>query len=89
MALTHICSGRCYKCTEKSMGPDWEMKGQSPVIRTFHLVRALFTSSARRHADVIDCWECQECHELVPYDSWRTYQKTGNVVVRQPDRRRK
>lgn len=87
MALTHICAGRCYKCTAKMMGPDWEEKGKSPAIRTFHLVRALFTISAHKRAEVIDCWECQECGELVPHDSWHTYQKTGNVVVRQPGRR--
>ena len=81
-SLIHICSGRCYKCSEKAKGPDWKAQGVPPVTSTFRLVRALFKSKRVGFSDILDCWECKECGELVPADSWHAYQETGNIIVK-------
>ena len=80
-SLVHICSGTCHKCTRKEFGPDWKEQGEDHVTSTFHLVRAMVTVG-RTAGEVLDCWECVKCRELVPVDGWRRYQETGDILVR-------
>ena len=83
--LVNRTSGSCYKCSGQVMGPDWRELGKKPVNRIFILVRAVFDPKPKG-AEVIDCWECSECHELVPVDTWGVYQRTGDIVVKQQRR---
>lgn len=84
MSLTNIVSGKCWKCTEREHGPDHQEKGESTT-RIFELCRAMVTRTTPTGTtvvDVRDALKCRECGELVPLDTWRSYQASGDIVIR-------
>lgn len=85
MSLISSMYGTCWQCTEFERG-DRDPDGGTRVMSRFVLVRAM--ASNGRSSQVIDCWQCPTCGELVPVDTWQNYVRTGDVVVRTPKKGR-
>lgn len=85
--LVNKMSGVCWKCTEKQTGQSYSDNPKNPCIRSYDLVRAAMTG--RHGGQIIDCWECRECHNLVPVETWTRYAATGEVVVKETRERKR
>ena len=81
--LRRYIRGKCWNCTDKVSG---DRNTDPGCEREWALVRAFFHVPGRR-AEIIDAFECQECGELVPTDTWQRYLATGDIVVRRPERK--
>jgi len=88
--LVNVVSGTCWKCTRINFGPDHREKG-SECISMFELTRGMVTRNSptgKSIVDVRDVLKCKECGELVPLDTWRSYQANGDIIVRKIRERR-
>lgn len=84
MDLVNLVSGVCWKCTAREFGPDYKKKGDK-CTRIFEVTRGVVTRKSPTGitiVDVRDVLKCKECGELVPIDTWRTYQVNGDIVIR-------
>ena len=84
MGLVNVISGICRKCTRLVHGPDHKEKGVTCTC-PFEVTRAIVTRpspTGPKFVEVRDVFKCRECGEVVPIDTWRTYQKTGDIVIR-------
>ena len=84
MGLIKTVSGICWKCTEKDFGPDY-MKSGNTSLRMFDLTRGMVTRNSPtgiKVCDVRDVFECRECGELVPLESWKEYQSNGEIIIK-------
>lgn len=89
MGLIRKMSGTCWTCTERQTG---KREDGNRCIRTFSLVRAMVTfppGTGGRYQDVRDCWECEECGELVPVETMHRYLQTGDIVIPRPSERKR
>ena len=84
MGLVNSVAGICWKCTEMKHGPDHKEKGVVEK-RMFELTRGMVTRptpTGTKVVDVRDVMKCYTCGELVPLESWREYQNTGDIIIR-------
>lgn len=78
--LINKMTGVCWKCTEKITNKKANDPDVKPLTRSYDLTRGMVTN--RYSSEIVDCWECRECHNLVPVSSWRTYAATGDIVLK-------
>lgn len=88
MGLVRHIKGVCWNCTEKMTG---KREDNNRCIRTFTLVRAMVSYPGGHGSalDIRDCWECEECGEIVPVDTIQRYFLNKEIVVRQPPKIRR
>ena len=86
MGVIRKRQGICWSCTESGGGKRGDL--ETAVSSQFALVRGCITiPNSNSVADIQDCWECERCGELVPFNTMREYQQTGNIVARKERKR--